>query len=305
MVLLTAFLALACSILVITYGAAFLTDGASSIAAKLRISPLVVGLTVVALGTSAPEFTVSLSAVLEGHSAISLGNVVGTNIMNIFVILGITALITPLRLAKSTERREIPFLVFITFIFFLLARDSGLPPSPEDIITRWDGLILLLLFLGFIVYNIYMARRSSQAENVELDIHIPMLSWWISVVLFLVGLGMLVLAVDVFTNNAVIIAKELGLSETVIGLTIVALGTSVPEFATTLVAARRGQVDIAVGNIVGSNIFNILLIVGLVAVIKPIDSRFISDIDFIVMVFSTLLLFLFARFYKRAYHYSY
>lgn len=288
------------TLLVIMYGASFLTDGAASIARKMRVSPLVVGLTILSIGTSTPELAVSLSAAAAGSTNMAIGNIVGSNTMNILLILGITAMIAPIAVAKSTAKVEIPFLLVLSLIFFLQAKPSIWGSDPSlDVIERREGLMLLLLFLMFWVYVFRLARKSKPDLVEDLDDSIPVYSWGLSIALIIVGLIMLSIGGKVFTRNASFIASMLHVSEAVIGVTIVAFGTSIPELATTLVAARKGQVDMAVGNVVGSNIFNIMLIGGTVSTIMPQHTQQLTTFDFIVMIVAVVLLLLSTLFLRR------
>lgn len=275
----------------IVYGANFLTDGASSIAKRMNISPLVIGLTVVAMGTSTPELAVSLSSAVAGKSDIALGNVVGSNIFNILGILGITALIKPLRVAGTTTKVEIPLLVLVTAVASVLCLDMLIDGASANMIARAEGLVLLAFFALFMAYTMYIARRES--DNSENAPVVKQFSTLLSVVMILGGLGLLVLGGNFFTKGASDIARALGVSEAVIGLTLVAVGTSVPELATSLVAARKGQVDMAIGNVVGSNIFNLLFILGATSLVQPIAISGITLVDYAVMFLAAVLLYMF------------
>lgn len=281
----------------IYYGANFLTDGASSIAKKMRVSTLVIGLTVVAMGTSAPELAVSLTSALGGKSDIAIGNVVGSNIFNILVILGITAMILPLSVSKSTTKVEIPMVVFFSLLCTILCSDVLLRRGAENIIDRVEGLILLGFFVLFMLYTMYIARR--EGEEAQQDFGIKEYPWWLALIMIVGGLAMLVFGGRFFTNGASDIARSLGVSEAVIGLTLVAFGTSVPELATSIIAARKGQVDMAIGNVVGSNLFNLLLILGATATIQPIRISGISYLDYGVMILSSVLLFFFTLYFGQ------
>ena len=248
-------------------GAELLVRGASKLALSFGISPLVVGLTVVAFGTSAPEMAVSVQAALSGQVDIALGNVVGSNIFNVLFILGVSALIIPLLVARQLIRQEVPILIGASLLLFALARDGG--------ISRYDAALMFGLLLAYTVFLIRQSRRESKALAAEStaetasgkggwDDH-----WGVQVLLIAAGLALLVLGADWLVNAAITFAKQLGVSELVIGLTIVAAGTSMPEVATSIVAALRGERDIAVGNVVGSNTFNILGVLGLSGMVSP------------------------------------
>lgn len=291
--LLPLFLLIVC-IVVIALGARFLTHGAADIAAKLKVSTLVIGLTVVAMGTSMPELTVSLASALQGSGGISMGNIVGSNIINIAVILGVTALLRPIRVAKSTALIEIPFLLFISLLLWLFCSDK-LWGASTAVLARWEGFLFLLFFVIFLIYTVKLAKRGEEKvkERLKEDLIEPVvkqLPLWQSLLLVVLGLVLLIVGGKYFTQQAVEIARYLQVSEAFIGLTIVALGTSIPELATSVAAALRGDADMAVGNIVGSNLFNILLILGVVSLVKPIPVQGITPLDFITMVSCVVLL---------------
>ena len=291
--LLPLFLLIVC-IVVIALGARFLTHGAADIAAKLKVSTLVIGLTVVAMGTSMPELTVSLASALQGSGGISMGNIVGSNIINIAVILGVTALLRPIRVAKSTALIEIPFLLFISLLLWLFCSDK-LWGASTAVLARWEGFLFLLFFVIFLIYTVKLAKRGEEKvkERLKEDLIEPVvkqLPLWQSLLLVVLGLVLLIVGGKYFTHQAVEIARYFHVSEAFIGLTIVALGTSIPELATSVAAALRGDADMAVGNIVGSNLFNILLILGVVSLVKPIPVQGITPLDFITMVSCVVLL---------------
>ena len=247
-------------------GADIFVDGSSGIAAKFGIPQLVIGLTIVAMGTSSPEAAVSISAALKGSAEITIGNIVGSNILNILIILGISSVIVPLAVAKSTIKYEIPFMIVITVLLLV----TGLNGS----IGIVEGIILLSAFAAYLTYLFIMAKNDMKQEVSPKDIST------VKAALFIIlGLAMIVLGSNFTVDAASAIALSLGLSERFIGLTIVALGTSLPELCTSVSAARKGNADIAIGNIVGSNIFNILFIVGLSALITevPFARNFIFD----------------------------
>ena len=244
-------------------GANTLVRGAAGIAARFGTPPLIIGLTVVAFGTSSPEVLVSLQASLAGDPEISLGNVVGSNIFNVLFILGLSALIAPLVVSERLVRRDVPIMIGVTFAVFLFALDGQL--------SRFDGVILLngiLLYVGMLVV---LARRAGPgALTIDVDVEVqPSPRWWMDAGWIALGLVLQVFGARWLVNGAVAIATELGVSELVIGLTVVAAGTSLPEVATSVAASMRGQRDIAVGNVVGSNIFNLLLVLGAAAVVAP------------------------------------
>ncbi|MBQ7802030.1 MAG: calcium/sodium antiporter [Oscillospiraceae bacterium] len=270
-------LLLALGFVLLVKGADWFVDGASGIAAKMHIPQLVIGLTIVAMGTSAPEAAVSISAALKGSADITIGNIVGSNILNILIILGLASAIVPVAVAKSTIRIDIPYMLAITAVLFLLGWDGT--------ITLVDGLILLVLFAAYLAYMLYMAKRGNDEGEPVKDLKL-----WQALLLTAVGLVLIVLGANFAVDAATALARIFGLSERFIGLTIVALGTSLPELFTSVTAARKGNADIAIGNIVGSNIFNILFIVGLSAMIVPVP--FVSNflIDTLVAIAAGILL---------------
>lgn len=249
-------------------GADLFVDGASGIAARLGIPQLVIGLTIVAMGTSAPEAAVSISAALKGNAEITIGNIVGSNILNILIILGITSVIISVKVAASTIKYELPFMIAITAVQLLFGYTGGN-------ITFSEGILLWVLFILYLTYLFVMAKRNKD-ETDDKQEEKPL---WKLIIFILLGLFMIVFGSDISVDGASAIAKAVGISERFIGLTIVALGTSLPELVTSIAAARKGKADIAIGNIVGSNIFNILFVVGTTSLITPVvfASNFIID----------------------------
>ena len=260
----------------------FLVVGASGIAEKFHIPPIVIGLTIVAFGTSAPEAAISISAGLKGATGIAIGNVLGSNIMNILLILGITACILPLKVEKNTIWREIPFMFGITVLLVVMGQISGK-------IGFLAGCIFWILFIAFLLYLLRMSMRSQQ-EVVECP-HKKQPMWVLALVT-VIGLGAIILGSNMTVDSASDIASRLGMSDRLIGLTIVAFGTSLPELVTSITAAQKNNVDIAIGNIVGSNIFNILFVLGTTCLVAtvPYASKFL--IDGIVCIGATVLLWL-------------
>ena len=262
-------------------GADWFVEGSSGIADRFGVPQLVIGLTIVAMGTSAPEAAVSITAALKGNAEITIGNIVGSNILNILIILGITSVIRTLAVAKSTVRIEIPYMIFITVVLLLAGVSQGA-------ISRGEGVLLWILFLIYLGYLLYMAM-SGRTEMVEEQEAVPL---WRMAVSGGVGLFLVVAGSDVTVDAASEIAELMGMSERFIGLTIVALGTSLPELFTSVSAALKGKADIAIGNIVGSNIFNVLFVVGTTAIITPVPFQPGFRIDTLVAVGAALLLFL-------------
>lgn len=260
--------------IILTLGAEALVRGASSIALRLGITPLVIGLTIVAFGTSAPELAVSVKSALAGNSGIALGNVIGSNIVNIGLILAITALIRPIEVQSQMVKRDIPLMILASMLFWGLLLDGEL--------SLIDGAVLLSLMVGYLVFSYISSKNTTDADGevIEEGPKNPLLS-----MLFIaVGISMLVGGGILFVDGAVDLAKVFGVSEVIIGLTIVAIGTSMPELVTSVIAAFKGQSDIAIGNIVGSNVFNILGILGVTAIVNPVSALGFQPLDFIVML---------------------
>lgn len=260
-------------------GADWFVDGAAGIAAKLGIPQLIIGLTIVAMGTSAPEAAVSVSAALKGNTGICIGNVLGSNIMNILLILGITSTIVTLQVADSTVKYEKPFMITISVVLLVVGYIG-------NVVSFMDGMILWGLFLVYLAYLFVMTKKRQGEEKFE---EITMKTWQMIAVL-VIGLVLIIVGSDLTVDSATHIAKVLGVSERIIGLTIVAFGTSLPELVTSVTAARKGSADIAIGNIVGSNIFNILFVTGTTALIKPVEFSQEFIFDGIIVIASSVLL---------------
>lgn len=280
-------------LLLVVKGADFLTDGASSIARKFKVSTLLIGLTIVSFGTSLPELVVSSVSALKGSSDMALGNVVGSNMFNTLAIVGVTALFCPIVCKKDLLLRDIPVNVLVTCTLFVMVYFC----NGIGILTRMEGITLLTIFVIYMGFTIYTSLKSSKRTE-EAPVEAPM-PIWKAIVLIVLGLTALVFGGDWFVDGAAGIAAELGVSESVIALTIVSAGTSFPELATSVVAARKGDTDMAMGNVVGSNIFNIMFILGVASVINPIAAKNISIVDFKILLFSILLLTVFCVVGKR------
>ena len=273
-------------------GADWFVDGAAGIATKLGIPQLVIGLTIVAMGTSAPEAAVSISAAFKGSADITIGNIVGSNIMNILIILGLSAVITPLKVAKSTIRYEIPFMIAITALLTVLGMSGT--------ITFMNGIVLWAVFIIYFIYLVVLTRKQQNSieegvssvsmGNEPGDKQVKELSIPKALILVVIGIVLIVAGSNIAVEAASELARTFGLSERFIGLTIVALGTSLPELVTSVLAARKGNADIAIGNIVGSNIFNILFVVGTSALIIPIPFAQAFVTDFAVAAGAAILL---------------
>ena len=270
---------LAVGFVMLVKGSDWFVDGAASIAAKFRIPQIIIGLTIVAMGTSAPEAAVSITAASAGSADITVGNIVGSNILNVLIILGLSAAIIAVPIGKSTQKIDAPFMIGISVIFLLLGWDG--------VITRLDGVILLVLFVSYIGYMIWSALHSDEEPEEIKDMKI-----WQMILATVGGLALVVWGADVAVNAATELATIFGMSERFIGLTVVALGTSLPELFTSVTAARKGNADIAIGNIVGSNIFNILFVVGLSSMIIDVPFAANFRIDMAVAIAAPLFMWL-------------
>lgn len=270
-------------IVLVLWGADRLTDGAVAVAEKMKMPQIVIGLTIVAMGTSMPEFCVSLISALKGTSDLAVGNIVGSNIFNTLLIVGVSALVAPMSIMKTTVRKDIPFALVASALLLIMCLDGD--------ISRIDAAILFVMFLIFM----YITLRGAKAQGTDLEEkEKKSMATWLSVVWILVGLACLIGGSNLFVDGATAVATKLGVSEAVIGLTIVAGGTSLPELATSVVSARKGNSGIAIGNVLGSNVFNILAILGLTGVISPMTLKGITMTDLSMMVISIILIWLFS-----------
>ncbi len=271
-------------------GADFLVDGASAIARKFNVSDLVIGLTVVAFGTSTPELFVNIVASAQGNTDIAIGNVLGSTISNVFLILGVSAIIYPLSVSKGTVWKEIPFSLLAVIVMGLMANDHLVDGGEFSLLTRIDGMVLLAFFIIFLYYSFSIA---SEIEGMHTLVSDKTRGLAKSLLLVIAGLVGLTLGGKWIVDGGVTIATNFGMSESLVGLTIVALGTSLPELATSAMAAYKKNVEIAVGNVVGSNIFNVFLVLGISASIKPLPFHTRNNRDIGVVILASLLLFLF------------
>jgi cation:H+ antiporter len=285
----------------IIWGADRLTDGAASLARGLRVPEIVIGLTILAAGTSAPELFVSLVSALKGTSDLAVGNVIGSNIFNAMLIVGCSAVVAPMTISHSTVRKDIPFALIASALMFLLCFDDmDSPHLWGNEISRSDGMILLVVFGAFMIYTFNKARKDGmmpEDDDNDDDEEKPKVNKkevWKNVFWMVVGLACLIYGSNLFVDAASYVAYRFGVRQSVVGLTIVAGGTSLPELATSVVAARKGQSALAIGNAIGSNVFNILLILGTTAVICPMRIMGINIIDLSMMIVSMGLLWLFA-----------
>mgnify|MGYP004454896773 FL=1 len=281
--------------IVLIKGADIFVDGASSIAGNFKISKMLIGLTIVAFGTSAPEFAVSVKSLISGNGDIVLGNVIGSNILNILLILGISSLFHFLNVKNNTVKKELPITLLITTLFAVLLSDHLFDSNITNAFTRSDGIVLLLFFLVFIYYLISMARNKIDDDQNE-----KYMSMSKSIVYTILGLVCIIVGSNFVVDSASSLAAIIGISEKMISLTVIAFGTSLPELVTSVTATKKGEYDIAIGNVVGSNIFNIGMVIGLpIAIFGGISDITFNYIDLIVMLLSALLLFIFSFKDKR------
>jgi len=274
-------------IAILIAGAEVMVRGSASMAQKLGISTIVIGLTVVAFGTSAPELVVNLFSATQGSTDLAIGNIIGSNMANILLILGIGALIKPLKVKFGTTFKEIPFALLAIFLVLIMGNDTMLNGVGVNALNRSDGIAFLSFFAIFLYYTYGISKVSGDGDDVE------QYTWSTSLIMFAAGITGLVVGGKMIVDNASILAALAGMSEALIGLTIVAIGTSLPELATTIVAIRKGQTDLAIGNAIGSNIFNVFWILGLTATVSPLPFDTKANIDVLVAVLATFLLFLF------------
>jgi len=274
-------------------GADFLVDGASNIAKKFGIPELIIGLTIVSIGTSMPELFVSVTSSLQGFSDISIGNVIGSNLCNLLFILGITSIIRDIKFQKNTKYIEIPFLIFTTFMFFIIAQDG--------LISKIDSIILIISFIIFILYTIVSAKKQNVKETLEMVAKEENISVIKSIIIIIIGIVALKFGGEFVVNNATALAKLFNISDKIISVTIIAIGTSLPELVTSVIAAIKGNTDMAIGNIIGSNIFNLLLIIGVSGLIKTISYNLSYNIDFIILFLASVILFIIPHAGKKEY----
>jgi len=273
----------------IVFGADTLVAGSVAVARRYRVSDFVIGAAIVGIGTSMPELTVSFLGALQGNAEVAIGNVVGSNIFNILGILGITAIFFPIAVTKENIRFEIPVCIAVSVLLTALVFLSGSPT-----ISRADGIILLLVFAGFMWYSFYRDRKINHLQqSSEQTAEKPSTPLWLSVLKIIGGLGVLIVSCDIFVDDAVKIARQLGFDDAFISITLIACGTSLPELAASIAAAVKKNTQLALGNIVGSNIFNICLILGLSAQVTPLSSSAITPVDYVVMIGAAVLPLLF------------
>ncbi len=294
-------LLLVVSLAMILYGASWLTDGGSAVAKRFGMSEMVIGLTIVAFGTSAPELVISLVSALKGSAELAIGNVVGSNIANVLLIVGVVALVRPIRIEQSVLTREIPFVVLAS-VALLAAGNKVWLDGGENVVTRVDGIMLLLFFMVFLRYTFSQATKVPDSASEEKGISESKeteetgkkeISLWRALLMIGGGLAALIWGGDIFVDNASRLAFSIGISEAVVGLTIVAVGTSLPELATSVVAAIKGHSGMAVGNVIGSCLFNILFVLGASAVITPLPLGGIGNLDMLTMTGAALMFWIF------------
>lgn len=279
-------------------GADWFVDGSSSLAALFKVPSVIIGLTIVAMGTSAPELAVSTSAAIAGSNEIALSNVVGSNLFNLLMVLGVCALIKPIPIDNTIKKRDFPFSIVITVLLFAVLGISVIATTDLSAVAMSDnvsmvsrpiGIVLLVLFIGYIAFLIYAAKKNKAEGEAVKQMSLPK-----SILFILIGIALIVAGGHFVVESAKYIAAAFGMSETLIGLTVVAVGTSLPELVTSIVAARKGENGLAVGNVVGSNIFNLLLIIGVSATIHPIQVIFASMIDFAILIAASILVYVFS-----------
>ncbi len=281
------------SLVGIVFGADFLVTGAVSIARKYKVSDFVIGAAIIGVGTSMPEMTVSFLGALNGNADVAIGNVVGSNIFNVFGILGLTAMFFPVTFSRENLKFDIPFCVGVSVLLGLLFFNFFI--GTDSCIGRFDGLLLLAAFAAFMWISFRRDKSAMPQTTQTVDNGQPVGPMWISVLKVIGGLAVLVFSCDVFVDNAVLIAKSFGVSDSFISLTLIACGTSLPELAASIAAAIKKNTSMALGNIVGSNIFNISMILGLCSQVSPLTSTGIGIVDFMVMITATLVLFIFGK----------
>lgn len=282
-------------LVLILLGANFLTDGAAALAKRFNISSLVIGLTIVAFGTSAPELTVSVVSAINGSAELAIGNVVGSNIFNILMIVGVTAVVAPIRITRGTLTKEIPLAILSSVVVLICANDLFLGTGTENVINRADGLLMLCFFLIFLGYTFAIAHNYSDEESAE----IKSLPVWRCVVYIIGGLAALIFGGRLFVDGSSEIARSLGVGESIIGLTLVAMGTSLPELATSVVAALKKNPEIAIGNVIGSNLFNVFFVLGASAAISPLPLGGITNFDLLYLLGASVLMFFVGKYHKE------
>lgn len=285
------YIILVISLVGIVLGADFLVAGAVSIARKFKVSDFVIGAAIVGIGTSMPELVVSFIGALKGNADVAIGNVVGSNIFNILGILGVTALFFPIAINKENMKFEIPLCIGISILLILFAFNFF--NGNTACISRIDGILLLIVFIGFMWYSFHRDKQNASASTTSEDVPEEKTPLWLAIIKVIGGLAVLITSCDFFVDNAVQVAKSFGVSDAIISLTLIACGTSLPELAASVAAAIKKNTQLALGNIIGSNIFNISLILGVSSQVMPLTSAGITYVDYIVMIAATILTLLF------------
>lgn len=280
-------------ILLIMHGADNLTDGSSALARKLKVSDMVIGLTVVAMGSSLPEFSVSLFSSLKGSAGMSAGNIVGSNLFNTLVIVGVVAMISPLKVSKNTVWKDIPFTIISSLALLFLLKDVAFGSGEIDVLSRTDGLVLLLFFIIFMSYTFSLASSGVNADE-NSQVNIPDMPNWKMIGMIILGFAELIFGGEFFVDGAADLARIMGISETIIGMTIIAAGTSLPELAASVMAARKGSAGMSIGNVVGSCLFNTFFVLGVCSSITPMVVTDVTMPQMLLLVFSGLLMFFFS-----------
>lgn len=278
-------------------GANYLTEGATVVAKKFHLSELVIGMTVVAFGSATPDLVVSLTSTLQGKGALAIGNIVGANIFDILLVIGVCAMIKPVVIGKATLQKEFPMVILSSIVFGLMACDVLIDRMPNNFIDRSDGMILLC-FLAIYCYVTYKIAKSPDTESQtagNTEVKTPSPKLWLAIIMICGGLAGLVIGGNWFVSSASGIAEKSGMSESLVALTIVAIGSSLPDLSTSVVAAIKGHSGIAIGNVVGSCVLNIFFIVGLCGTIKPLELGTINAIDFGVLILGSVLIWIFGR----------
>ena len=302
------YLYLIIGLILVLVGANYLVDGATAVAKRFGISDMVIGMTIVGIGTSTPEMVVSFWGAAQGNADIAVGNIVGSNICNILLILGISALVYPLVLTRNNIIKDIPFVLLSTAALCAVALDKQISGAPENIISLGDGIVLLLFFAVFIIYSFLTANKPEpEQDKIANKEVLPVKKnkkWkhtWLPILMIIGGLVTLIAGGDMFVNAATKVAKDIGVSDVIIAVTIVAIGTSVPELATSVIAATKKNTGLALGNVVGSNIFNVFLILGGSALITPLNLGNFGMINFMMLCVATLALFICAFTFRKHY----
>ncbi len=290
-------LLLIAGLILILGGANYLTEGASAVAKKWGVSELVIGLTIVAFGTSAPELVISLMSAVRHSAGLAIGNVVGSNIFNILVIIGVVAMVRPIKVERSILSTEIPLVILSSLAILICGNSHIINGSGDNVLSRTDGLLLLLFFAVFMRYTFSIAKDGS--ENTQQESQVKSRPLWLSTIMILGGLGALVGGGEIFVNGATGVAKALNVSEAVIGVTIVAAGTSLPELATSIVAAMKNSPGLAVGNVVGSCLFNVFFVLGASATVSPLPLDGITNLDLLTLTGASVLFWLFGSYIRR------